>query len=397
MSDLEPRARTCRARRGGGGGLRRVLLLLVGASAACARFGYEIPDGSQDGPGVGDSPGRPDAGQPGAGGSAAGASNAGGSSSGGAAGQPPDIDAGAAGSAGTATTSDAGTCFDGQDDADEAGPDCGGPRCAPCRCTIGEPQRLGAPNYPGNDLWSPSLSSDGLSLYFAVTVPGVEEQIAVATRPNLGADFGDGQGLPPPVNQGFDGTPYLAPSGLALYFFSERPGGAGGRDLYVASRATQSAAFDDVRALSSSNTPEREHLPWVSPDELSLYFVSNRAGVADIYRSTRSSRSVDFDPPEPVSELNSPDEDGGVALSPDGLELILASNRAGGVGGRDLYLARRTRTDEVFSSPQPLVDLNTGNNEFDPALSPNGSELYFVSNREGGDTVLYRAPRSCSP
>jgi hypothetical protein len=375
-----------------------VLVSLLGSCCACARFGYDLPDWNSDAPGAGGRQSSHDAGDPSAGGASSGglpdasANHAGGGAS-------PDAGVagsgdGASGAGGAANP--AASCADGVRGVGESGVDCGGPSCAPCQCALGAPEPLGSPNFPGNDLWSPSLSSDGLSLYFAVTVPGVSEQIAVATRSDRGAEFGLGQPLPSPVNQGTDGTPYLAASGLSLYFFSERAGGAGGRDLYVAARTTTSAPFDTVRALSSLNTADREHLPWVSADELSIYFVSNRVGVADVFRATRSSTSDEFETPEAVTELNSEGEDGGLALSPDGLMLILASDRAGGTGARDLYLATRTSTSQPFSSPVPLTDLDTAQNEFDPAFSIDGDELYFASNRGGGDTLLYRSLRSCS-
>lgn len=265
----------------------------------------------------------------------------------------------------------------------------------PGPCTLSAPELLGSPNYPGNDLWSPSLSSDGRSLFFAVLVPGWAEQVAVATRDSPGAPFGDGQPLPPPVNTDTEGTPNLAADGLSLYFFSERAGGAGGRDLYVATRTSTSTEFDTVRELVGLNTPDREHLPRVSADELTLYFVSNRSGQTEIWRASRASRAADFADPELVPELNSDAEDGAVTLSPDGLEAILSSNRAGTLGGRDLYRATRSSTSEPFAAPEPLPELNSGVNDYDPTLSFDGTELFFVSNRNGSNTEVYRSQRSC--
>jgi hypothetical protein len=396
MPDLNPQCRTAEPRRSSGLSRRLSGVLLVSCQA-CARFGYELPEWNLETPGAGGGRTTRDAGGPSMGGASSGGAS--GASVGGVpeAGVDDAGSSGAGGSGGASGAPDAGTCFDGVRSLAESGADCGGPSCAPCRCTLGEPQRLGAPNYPGNDLWSPSLSRDGLTLFFAVTVPGVSEQIAVATRDALGAPFGSGQALPAPINQGTEGTPFLAPSGRSLYFFSERAGGAGGRDLYVATRASTSDVFGSVGALSNLNTPDREHLPWISADELTLYFVSNRGGVADIYRATRSTTSGSFSTPGGVTELNSDSEDGGITLSFDGLQAILASNRPGGVGGRDLYFTTRASTTAPFSTPTPVPELNTGNNEFDPRLSPDGRELFFASNRDGGDTVLYRSTRSCSP
>jgi Tol biopolymer transport system component len=197
------------------------------------------------------------------------------------------------------------------------------------------------------------------------------------------------------VNTGTAGTPNISADGLSLYFFSERTPGSGGRDLYVATRASSSDEFDAVRELVGLNTPDREHLPRVSADELTLYFVSNRSANAEIWRATRSSRAADFADPQLVPELNSESEDGAVTVSPDGLEAILASNRPGALGGRDLYRATRSRTTEPFSAPEPLVALNSGVDDYDPTLSYDGTELYFVSNRNGSNTEVYRSLRSC--
>ena len=49
---------------------------------------------------------------------------------------------------------------------------------APTPCSLAAPERLGSPNYTGNNLWSPSLSSDRRSLFFAVLVPGWVEEAA---------------------------------------------------------------------------------------------------------------------------------------------------------------------------------------------------------------------------
>jgi hypothetical protein len=367
---------------------------LVGAGG-CARFGFERLDRRSDaglgGPLVitGSGAGAPDAaGSAGSSGDGA-AGAAGGGASGGAAGGP------GAGDGDASATPDPGDCFDGVRNSDESGVDCGGSRCAPCVCNLGEPELLGDPNRPGNDLWSPKLSSDGLHLYFAVTVPGFGEQIGVATRPDRASPFGLGQSLPSPVNSGGEGTPYLSLDRRSLYFYSSRSGGTGSRDLYVATRRNDSDDFDNVRALSNLNTPDLDYQPWLSPDELTIYFASGPAGGNDIFRATRGSTRDDFGPPELVSELSSPSDEGGLTLSSDGLEVILASNRPGGPGGRDLYIATRASQSAPFSAPQLLDALDTAKNEIDPAFSPDGSELYFVSNRGNGDSNIYRVARSC--
>jgi len=340
----------CGARRGA-----VALAALVLSSPACARFGYDLLDPSPDS-GIG--------------------------------GRRLIATSDAADAADDVRVSEAGS--------GDASPGGASGSCAACVCTFDPPERLVVPNGPGNDLWSPALSSDGLSLYFGVTVPGLTEQIARSTRSDRAASFGLWQALPAPINQGTEGSPHLSADALSLYFYSRRAGGVGSRDLYVATRARPADEFDGVTLLSNLNSAGLDHQPWISLDQLRLYFVSDRSGNVDVWRSTRSSNGTVFDPPQAVSELNTTSEEGGVSLSPDELEAILTSNRPGGAGARDLYRSSRSSTSELFSSPVPIVELNTSDNEIDPELSADGVELYFASNRGGGTSSLYRAVRRCT-
>jgi Tol biopolymer transport system component len=254
---------------------------------------------------------------------------------------------------------------------------------------------LGDPNYAGNQLWAPSLTADGLSLYFAVTVPGVNEQVAVTTRPDLGSPFGLGMSLPPEVNAGFEGTPFISPDGLSLYFFSVRGGGLGDRDLYVAVRTSTAVEFSNVQHLVELNSPQIDHLPWVSADNLTIYFTSTRAGSGDLLRATRSAANQAFSAPLPVAELNSSSNEGSVSLSADQRVALITSQRPGGLGGSDLWLARRSSTAELFSTPDLLTELNSSANDMGARFSPDGTEVYFTSNRNGGAVELWRAQRTC--
>ena len=59
----------------------------------------------------------------------------------------------------------------------------------------------------------------------------------------------------------------------------------------------------------------------------------------------------------------------------------------------DLFRARRSTTEQSFDLPEPLSDLNTTNDERDPWLSPGGEWLYYSSNRAGMHAI-YRARRA---
>jgi hypothetical protein len=82
-------------------------------------------------------------------------------------------------------------------------------------------------------------------------------------------------------------------------------------------------------------------------------------------------------------------------LTRDGLTIFFASNRPGGVGRSDVWVATRAGVDAAFSTPRNLTAVNTEWDELDLALSPDGRELFFTSNRDTDDYRLHRATRGC--
>ena len=128
----------------------------------------------------------------------------------------------------------------------------------------------------------------------------------------------------------------------------------------------------------------------LSPDELSLYFNSDRPGGLgghDIWVSRRACRDCPWETPVNLGPtINSPQTDGTPALSPDGHLLFFSSSRDGGQGGEDIWVSRRTHTDDDLAWEPPVnlgPGLNTPINETSPAfLAGRGVSghhtLYFV-------------------
>jgi peptidoglycan-associated lipoprotein len=71
-------------------------------------------------------------------------------------------------------------------------------------------------------------------------------------------------------------------------------------------------------------------------------------------------------------------------VSPDGKTLIFASNMAGGFGGVDLWYSTYDKRSDAWSLPINLgSEINTAENDLFPTWGPNG-ELYFASNGHVG-------------
>jgi hypothetical protein len=118
--------------------------------------------------------------------------------------------------------------------------------------------------------------------------------------------------------------------------------------------------------------------PRVTADGETLYCtVRPVGGKADIWRSQLRGRWQQL---KPVPELNSDANDLGAALTSDGRRLYFYSDRDDGVGGFDLYAAEAG--DSGWSAPVNLGRrINTAADEYDPAISADGSTLYFASDR----------------
>jgi WD40 repeat protein len=276
------------------------------------------------------------------------------------------------------------------------------------------PTNLGPVVNSASNEQHPSISRDGLSLYFVSNRPGGFglNDIWVTQRADPAAPWGPPHNLGLAINTSSnDFAPDLTIDGHRLYMNSDRPGGCGGSDLYVARRRDQRDDFGWTPPENlgcAVNTVYDEAGPTFFEDGAtgiqSLLFTSfNRPGGLgdfDIYLSTRTGDGEAFGPAVDVTELNGPFRDTRTAISSDGLELFESSDvtgRFGGIGSQDLWTSTRATTADPWSTP---VNLGAAVNDvaFDgaPALSFDGTELYFFSLRPGGQGAfdLYVSTRT---
>jgi len=86
---------------------------------------------------------------------------------------------------------------------------------------------------------APEIRHDGREMFIQTNRPGTTglADLWVSTRQTVRDAWSTPTNLGPIVNSLFnDGQPSLSKDGRSLYFFSNRPGGAGGSDLYVTTR-----------------------------------------------------------------------------------------------------------------------------------------------------------------
>jgi Tol biopolymer transport system component len=199
----------------------------------------------------------------------------------------------------------------------------------------------------------------------------------------------------------------VSPDGKSMLWGSkDRPGGPGGWDIWVTRRGANGWSAPEPASFDS---PSKEFDPAFSPDGSYVYFFSNRPGTLggdDIFRAPTT--ATGFGPVEHLgAEVNSAGDEWAPALSPDGKDLLFASDGRGGAGRRDLFVARVV--GHGFAPAQALPGgVNTAADEFDATYLRDGSlvftrsadikndpvELFFAVQGSGGYDAGTRLPPS---
>ncbi len=245
-------------------------------------------------------------------------------------------------------------------------------------------------NTPSND-GCPIESPDGLQLYTATNRPGGYGgiDIWVASRPTRDAAFGAPVNLGPVVNSAADDfCPTPIPGGR-LFFVSSRAvaGACGGADIYLTRRNPKHGWSTPANLGCQVNGPLGEAGPsYFETDGVAyLYFSSG----PDIYVSVRTAGA--FGPRAPVAELNTAAADLRPNVRKDGLEIVFDSDRSGTVGLADLWFATRSSTSEPWSIPVNAgLAVNTAANETRGSFSRDALRLYFGRSPgpEGGSDIF---------
>ena len=260
---------------------------------------------------------------------------------------------------------------------------------------FGTPTNLGVTANNSNLDGEPSISADGLSLYFCSIRPGGHGSgdIYVTTRATVSDPWGEPVNLGPAVNSSaWDGEPSISSDGLSLYFGSQRSGGYGGADIWVTTRATTSDPWGEAVNLGPTINTEADDVDeCISADGLSLYIDSFREGGhggTDLWVATRETLSDLWQ--EPVNlgtAVNGLSGDSAPSISADGRVLFFSDffdPRPGGQGDADLWMTIRATVSDPWGEPVNLGPaVNSSALDAHPDISTDGSTLYFSSGRPG--------------
>ncbi len=209
------------------------------------------------------------------------------------------------------------------------------------------------------------------------------------------------------VNTGLnEGAQAISPDGSWLVFTAcnrDDEGAQGNCDLYWSQ--LKSSGWTTPKPFSSSiNSSAWDAQPTIGADNKTIIFTSSRPGTLgklDLWETNRQPDGKWSKPQNLGPGINTEGDEHMPYLHPDGQTLYFSSAVLPGMGGNDLFVARR-QPDGSWGNPQNLgYPINTKGEEGMLVVSLDGATAYFASNRKGGkggiDIYQFELPAHARP
>jgi outer membrane protein OmpA-like peptidoglycan-associated protein len=182
-----------------------------------------------------------------------------------------------------------------------------------------------------------------------------------------------------------EGAQTLSSDGSYMYFTAcNRPDGLGNCDLYFS--AFNNGKWSEPYNLGAPvNTNHWESTPSISADGKTLFFSSSRPGGyggKDIWLTRLNDKNKWTEPVNLGSVINTEGDEMSPFIHFDGKTLYFASDGRVGMGGFDLFVSRM-KDDSTWTEPQNLgYPINTFNDEMGLIIESGGQKAYYSSIRD---------------
>ncbi|MCC6514861.1 MAG: OmpA family protein [Chitinophagales bacterium] len=200
-----------------------------------------------------------------------------------------------------------------------------------------------------------------------------------------------------------EGAETMNADGSLLFFTAcNRPTGYGSCDIYFSQKLIK--AWTPPNGIGKPiNTSAWEAQPSFSSDSKALYFSSNRAGGfggKDIWVSYLDDNMKWSEPVNLGPNINTKNDDQCPFIHADNQTLYFTSNGWPGMGNGDIFVSRKTDTSwtEAVNIGFPI---NTENDDNGLTVSYDGKTAFLSSSREGGfgglDIYSFELPENVQP
>jgi outer membrane protein OmpA-like peptidoglycan-associated protein/tetratricopeptide (TPR) repeat protein len=213
-----------------------------------------------------------------------------------------------------------------------------------------------------------------------------EEEFYFATKVDSG--WRNAVNLGSPVNtHGNEGALNISSDGKYLFFAAcNRDDGFGSCDIYWAKR--NGSGWSDPENLGSIvNSPQWDSQPSFSSDGKTLYFASKRSGgfgSSDIWKSEIQTDGQWSVPMNLGDSINTKAEEMAPFIHPDNRTLYFSSKGHAGLGGYDLFYARKNAMGGWCTPVNMGYPINTHADEISLVVNASGNVAFISSDKLGG-------------
>jgi outer membrane protein OmpA-like peptidoglycan-associated protein/tetratricopeptide (TPR) repeat protein len=240
------------------------------------------------------------------------------------------------------------------------------------------------------DDYGPVLNEAGTEIVFTTRrkEDNLNENVAdIFYAKKAGGKWEFAKNIGAPVNRAtHDSNLAMSADGKLLFKYSDDNGG----DIHYSERKEDGTWSEPIPLPGIINSSFEEKSISISPDEKTLYFMSNRPGGfggTDIYKATKDSKGLWTYVKNLGPKINTEfDEDGPFINEYEGvITLFFSSKGHKGMGGHDIFKSTFDPNKNEWSDPINLgYPINTPDDDLYFISSPDGKTAYYSSQREDG-------------
>jgi tetratricopeptide (TPR) repeat protein len=258
----------------------------------------------------------------------------------------------------------------------------------------------------------PSITADGKTLIYTSRRPDnvggkydydaecYYDDIYISKWNDTKRDWEPSVNIGAPINTEYhDANTSISPDGNTIFIYKNINGVTQSGDIYYSTK-DPNGSWSEPKPLPGKyiNTSYFESSACITADGNTLFFVSEREkegyGHGDIYMAKREGNSwgtpINLGP-----TINTPYDEIGVYIHPDGKTLFFSSNGHNTMGGYDIFMSyyENGRWSEPINLGYPI---NTTRDEIHFVLTTDKKTAYISSNREGsiGDFDIFKIDMS---
>lgn len=248
---------------------------------------------------------------------------------------------------------------------------------------------------------TPCISADGMKLVFTSRRPETTnspmdiegdgkyfEDIYISHYDTLAKKWGVATDVPGSVNtEAHDACTSISPDGKQLFLYKNdtKDAESRGGDIFVSKVVNEKWRTPETMG-KPINSSWWEGGACISPDGKTLFFTSERDGgygSSDIWMIKRINKHEWGKPENIGKDINTPYDEVGVFLAPDGKTLFFCSNGPTSMGSHDIF--KSTLENGKWSKPVNLgYPINSERSDGPFVLSATAQTGYFASDRDGG-------------